>query len=156
MRVKPGVVGHEVEEGGCWYVVGLLSASAAARSLPAISCQFVCLSVPFLSPQPFISASHPPLFVFHHHPQTPTSAPAAAAAAAVLSAVAFYLLIIFLQSSAVYSFSVPVIEAVFESKRCCSVLHCRPALPALAESLRLLSQIHMRRRFSDRFKMCVV
>lgn len=152
MRVKPGVVGHEVEEGGCWYAVGLISASAAARSLPAISCQFVCLSVPFLSPQPFISASHPPLFVFHHHPQTPTSAPAAA----VLSAVAFCLLIIFLQSSAVYSFSVPVIEAVFESKSCCSVLLCRPALPALAESLRLLSQIHMRRRFSDRFKMCVV
>lgn len=110
MRVKPGLVGHEVEEGGCWYAVGLLS--AAARSLPAISCQFVCLFVSFLSPQPFISASHPPLFVFHL-PQTPTSV-AAAAAAAVLSAGAFCLLIIFLQSSAVYSFSVPVIEA--ESK----------------------------------------
>lgn len=87
------------------------------------------------------------------HLSTTTSA---AAPAAVLSAVAFCLLIIFFQSSAVYSFSVPVIEAVCESKRCCSVLRCRPALPALAESLRLLSQIHMRRRFSDRFKMCVV
>lgn len=129
----------------------------SAVSLSASLFLFCLLSLSFLPLTPLclfstIIPKPPPQ---HHHLSTTTSAPAAAAAA-VLSAVAFCLLIIFLQSSAVYSFSVPVIEAVFESKRCCSVLHCRPALPALAESLRLLSQIHMRRLFSDRFKMCVV
>lgn len=136
--------------------------SLRRRSLTSCHQLSVCLPLcSFSVSSAFHFCLSPPSVCFppsspNPHLSTTTSAPAAAAAAAVLSAVAFYLLIIFLQSSAVYSFSVPVIEAVFESKRCCSVLHCRPALPALAESLRLLSQIHMRRRFSDRFKMCVV
>lgn len=133
--------------------------SLRRRSLTSCHQLSVCLPLcSFSVSSAFHFCLSPPSVCFppsspNPHLSTTTSAPAAAA---VLSAVAFYLLIIFLQSSAVYSFSVPVIEAVFESKRCCSVLHCRPALPALAESLRLLSQIHMRRRFSDRFKMCVV
>lgn len=137
--------------------------SLRRRSLTSCHQLSVCLPLcSFSVSSAFHFCLSPPSVCFppsspNPHLSTTTSAPAAAAAAAaVLSAVAFCLLIIFLQSSAVYSFSVPVIEAVFESKRCCSVLHCRPALPALAESLRLLSQIHMRRRFSDRFKMCVV
>lgn len=139
--------------------------SLRRRSLTSCHQLSVCLPLcSFSVSSAFHFCLSPPSVCFppsspNPHLSTTTSAPAPAApaaAAAVLSAVAFYLLIIFLQSSAVYSFSVPVIEAVFESKRCCSVLHCRPALPALAESLRLLSQIHMRRRFSDRFKMCVV
>lgn len=135
--------------------------SLRRRSLTSCHQLSVCLPLcSFSVSSAFHFCLSPPSVCFppsspNPHLSTTTSA-AAAAAAAVLSAVAFCLLIIFLQSSAVYSFSVPVIEAVFESKRCCSVLHCRPALPALAESLRLLSQIHMRRRFSDRFKMCVV
>lgn len=135
--------------------------SLRRRSLTSCHQLSVCLPLcSFSVSSAFHFCLSPPSVCFppsspNPHLSTTTSAPAAAAAA-VLSAVAFYLLIIFLQSSAVYSFSVPVIEAVFESKRCCSVLHCRPALPALAESLRLLSQIHMRRRFSDRFKMSVV
>lgn len=134
--------------------------SLRRRSLTSCHQLSVCLPLcSFSVSSAFHFCFSPPSVCFppsspNPHLSTPTSAPAAAAA--VLSAVAFCLLIIFLQSSAVYSFSVPVIEAVFESKRCCSVLLCRPALPALAESLRLLSQIHMRRRFSDRFKMCVV
>lgn len=135
--------------------------SLRRRSLTSCHQLSVCLPLcSFSVSSAFHFCLSPPSVCFppsspNPHLSTTTSA-AAAAAAAVLSAVAFCLLIIFLQSSAVYSFSVPVIEAVFESKRCCSVLHCRPALPALAESLRLLSQIHMRRRFSDGFKMCVV